>query len=184
MRLLIVSVTVTQLSSYSTEAANIIVRAWANLCFNKTLFAKPGRGWIWAVGCALLAPDLEEGSNALNPFELILSAKAQMSALLTLLGSELGLVPAAVPLQPSCAPAILHTRHVCQPVSPLRHARMGCWARWTQSSARCWARAASALRAPSCTGATRGSASPRRSVVSPSPPQAEGVCPRVCPRIW
>ena len=156
------------------------VSAWACLCFNKTLFAKPGRGWIWAVGCALLAPDVEEGGNALNHFELILSAEAQMSPLLTLLG----LVPAAVPLQPSCAPAILHTRHVCQPVSLLRHARMGCWARWTQSSARCWARAASALRAPSCTGATRGSASPRRSVVSPSPPRAEGVCPRVCPGVW
>ena len=56
-----------------------IVSAWACLCFNKTLFAKPGRGWIWAVGCALLAPDVEEGGNALNHFELILSAEAQMS---------------------------------------------------------------------------------------------------------
>lgn len=34
----------------------------------------------------------------------------------------------------------------------------------------------SALRAPSCTGATRGSASPRRSVVSPlSPGQRESA---------
>lgn len=82
----------------------------------------------------------------------------------------------AVPLQPSCAPATPHTRPVWQPVSPPRRARMGCWAHWTQSSARCWARAASALRAPFCTGATQGSASPRRSVVGSSfaptgPPQ-------------
>lgn len=46
---------------------------------------------------------------------------------------------------------------------------MECWARWTQSSAKCWAKAASALRAPSCTGATRHSASLRRSAVGSSP---------------
>lgn len=81
-------------------------------------------------------------------------------------------MPAAVPLQPSCAPATPHTRHVWQPVSPLRRARMGCWARWTQSSARCWARPVSALRALSCTGAAQGSASPRRSAVGSCPPWA------------
>lgn len=87
------------------------------------------------------------------------------------LGSELGLV-STVPLQPSCAPATPHTRLVWQPVSPPRRARMGCWAHWTQSSARSWARAASALRVPSCTGATQHSASLRRSVVGSSCPEA------------
>ena len=83
------------------------------------------------------------------------------------LGSEPGLVP-TVSLQPSCVPVTPYTRHVWQPVSPRRHARMGCLARWTQSSARCWARAASALRAPFCTGATQHSASLRRSAVGSS----------------
>lgn len=103
-----------------------------------------------------------------NPFALSAEAWMMLSApSLPCLGSELGL-GSTVPLQPSCAPVTPRIRHVWQPASPLTHARMGCWARWTQSSARCWERAASALRAPSCTGATRHSASRRRSVVGSS----------------
>lgn len=82
-----------------------------------------------------------------------------------------------IPLQPSCAPVTLPTRPVWQLVNPLKHARMGYWAHWTQSSAKCWVRAACARRAPFCTGATRHSASLRTSVVGLCPPQAAPPSP-------
>lgn len=129
------------------------------------------------MGCALLPSDLDKGGRDTKPLcTLCEGLDNAPRPLLTMLcgpsalclGSEPGLLP-TVPLQPSCAPATPFTRHVWQPASPPRRARMGCWARWTQSSARCWARAVSAPRAPSCTGATQRSASPRRSVVGPFP---------------
>lgn len=131
----------------------------------------------------LLTPDLEERGSDTKPLCTVCRGMDDaLSLLLTCLGSELGLV-STVLLQPSCAPATPHIRHVWQPVSPPTHARMGCWARWTRSSAKCWERAVSALRAPSCTGATRHSASLRRSAVGSSKtglslgPSSPSSCP-------
>lgn len=135
-----------------------------------------------------MTPDLEEGGPVLSPRLRHSAGQGRYSAFLLnppytccpqqdpCPGIRLALM-SIVPLQPSCAPVTLPTRPVWQRVNPLKRAKMGYWAHWTQSSAKCWVKAVCARRAPFCTVATPHSASPRTSVVGHRPPQAAPPSP-------